>query len=324
MNKHYPEITTLIDETKRLQWMSHRVGMNDFLYLDSRRKQTQKCLMLLERFQDQLDSEVILQIRWVLKYILLENWTRQLFPSSHGVIPPGRHKTESYLNKNESLKHDVLEPRNYIGIDPEAFSDLDAPSIVTALTPAKYCQPEHSHSENYEVTFYAGPSLAKFRNNGEMQELSVWFWDFAIIPPGTIHSIENHTDAPVMNISIKLPWALKDRGAQIDNRIGVCNIQHMVESERTGIYEAVFPTIDVPYTIGIYDFSAISDASVTIESMHKSAAYVISGDYIGHFSDTDHQYVLQKDSTIILDGTKHFIIDRVINPGVIYQANLLG
>lgn len=205
MNKNYPEISILIDETKRLQMMSHRIGMNDFLYLDSRRKQAQKCLMLLEKLQEHIEPDIATEIKRVLKYILLENWARQIFPAQHGIIPPGRHKTESYLNKNDYLNHDVLEPRNYIGIDPLAFSDLDAPSIVTALTPARYCQPEHSHSENYEVTFYVGSSLAKYRNNGNIHELPVSYGDFAIIPPGTIHSIENPSDTPVMNISIKLP-----------------------------------------------------------------------------------------------------------------------
>ncbi len=316
------EIHILIDEIKHLHTMSQRIDMSDFLHLESRIKQTQRCFLFFKKFENLLDEDMAIKIKNDIKYILLENWSRQILPNQYGVISPGNNKRESYLNKDGYFGLELLEPRNYIGIDPTAFSHLDTPSIVTALTPARYCQPEHSHSGNYEITFYAGPSLVKYRNNGDICELPVSYGDFAIIPPDTIHTIENPSDTPMMNISIKLPGALLDRGKTIDNRTGTCRIEHMTQTPENGIYIKTFPDVNIPYTIGIYDFHNITTPKVAIKSQGKSACYVISWDYVGHFSNEDKQHVLQAESTIILDGKRDFIIDTVINPGVIYQAEL--
>lgn len=72
------------------------------------------------------------------------------------------HKRETYSNISKIIERKTLEPREYIGIIPEAYSDLDAPSLVTALTPPHYQQPWHDHGENREVTFYTGPSIGKY------------------------------------------------------------------------------------------------------------------------------------------------------------------
>lgn len=317
------EILLITEEIQHLHAMSHRIDMNDFFHLESRMKQIQKCAVLFKKFEEHIDPRIANKIKNDIKYILLENWSRQILPNHYGIIPPGRNKVESYLNKDGYFGLELLEPRSYIGIDPTAFGHLDTPSIVTALTPARYCQPEHSHSGNYEITFYADPSLVKYRNNGDMCELPVSYGDFAIIPPDTIHTIENPSDTPMMNISIKLPGALLDRGKTIDNRTGTCRIEHMTQTPENGIYIKTFPDIDIPYTIGIYDFYNITTPKVAIKSQWKAACYVISWEYVGHFSDEEKQYVLQAESTIILDGKRDFIVDTVVNPGIMYQAELI-
>lgn len=106
----------------------------------------------------------------------------------------------------------MLEPREYIGIVPEAYSDLDAPSLVTALTPAHYEQPWHDHGENWEITFYTGISYGKYQTQGQEYSIEAQFGDVIIFPPKTRHTIQNPTDHAVMNLSIKLPSALLDRG----------------------------------------------------------------------------------------------------------------
>lgn len=136
----------------------------------------------LRAYKDKFSEKNYTLIMDSLQLIRLENWTKQL-QKPYGIIRNSHLKKEQYLNRINDLSVTVLEPREYIGIDPYADSDLDAPSVVTALTPPKYTQPLHSHDKTTEVTFYTGPSEAVYYDDGIEKVISVSYGDMVIIPP---------------------------------------------------------------------------------------------------------------------------------------------
>ena len=256
---------------------------------------------------------------------MLENFSRQILPKTSGIIKKHGHKTENYLNKNDMLKKKVLEPREYIGIDPEAYSDLDAPSIVTAMTPPKYTQPEHFHENNYEITFYTWKSLAKYKNGWETISLEANFWDFIIFPPNTIHTIHNPWNEPLINISVKLPSALLDRWSKIDNRPWKWEIRKSQKTSIDWVYKATFEKEWVPYYIKIFNFSEIENSEIILDSEWKKACfYIVKWDFIWNFLNEKKKNSLSQWDVILLDPKTKFNIQALNWEGVIYSVFLLN
>ena len=121
--------------------------MNKVLYLETRRKKAQEVKRRLEDLYEaeKISKPLYKEMKQKANQILFENFSKQILPQQTGIISAENQKKEDYLNpgKLENLK--VLEPRQYIGIDPSVETDLDAPSLVTAITPPEYEQPRHDH-----------------------------------------------------------------------------------------------------------------------------------------------------------------------------------
>jgi len=313
----------LLKWVEKLAEMSLREDIHKHINLQSRRIQAQKLILLLEWEKDKFDKKTFIELKQNLKNILFENFARQILPKTSWIIKKHWHKDERYLNDNSMLNKKVLEPREYIWIDPLAYSDLDSPSIVTALTPPKYIQPEHTHENNYEITFYTWRSIAKYRDNWEIIELEANFWDFVIFPPNTIHTIYNPWDEPLMNISIKLPSALLDRWKNIDNRSWIWEIKKMQNTNTQWVYKTTFKKEGVPYFIKTFNFSEIKDWKIRLESdENKACFYIIKWDFIWKLNSGWKIKTLSWWDTIILDKNNYFEIEDLNWDGAIYSVFL--
>lgn len=152
----HPQVTLVRKLVQELYELSHKDSLNDPLYLFSRRQKAQVAKNEIEHLYlaKLLSDQEYHDIKQQLTAVLLENFSQQILPATTGIVLAGQQKTEQYCNFSKAVARQVLEPREYLGIVPEVASDLDAPSLVTALTPPVYEQPWHDHGENWEVTLY--------------------------------------------------------------------------------------------------------------------------------------------------------------------------
>lgn len=307
---------------QELYEISHRDKMNDHIYMFSRRQKAINCLIILESIKENMWVEEFNEIKWLIKNILLENRTKQILPKQHWILRASAHKTELYLNSHPYIERKVLEPREYIGIDPEVGFDLDAPSIVTALTPAEYEQPIHNHAENREVTFYTWPSIGKYYDKWEEHLLEANFWDFIIFPPKTYHTINNPNKYPVRNISIKLPWALLDRSNNLDKSEPWSWEVLKMEEVENWIYKKDFKNIlDLPYNIHIYDMNKIKNTK--INPTWKSVIYVMDWDFIINFLWENKKNVVSESDIIVLNNMNTIEIEKVNGWWKLYMVTLV-
>lgn len=313
-------IKQLLEYIEELYDLSHRRNMEDYIYIFSRRQKAIRALAVLDVIKDEVTEEQYQTAKNLLKNIFLENRSKQILPEKHWIIKSWKLKTELYLNMNTEVNHTVLEPREYIGIDPEAGFDSDAPSIVTAMTPPHYEQPIHNHENNREITFYTWPSIWKFYDEWQEHIIEANFWDFIIFPPKTYHTIQNPNEFPVRNISIKLPWALFDRGKTLDETISGKWEKQALDCVDKGIYKKTFEIQQVPYHIHIYDFT--ERESFTIQPEWKSALYVLGGEFICQI-DEDKKHAMSESDVIIANDSNTITIST-INPGMgkIYMVTL--
>lgn len=313
-------VKNLLESINELYDVSHRRNMEDYIYMFSRRQKAIKALALLDSVKNKLTDDEYKESKDLVKNIFLENRSKQILPNKHWIIKSWKLKTELYLNMNNEVNHNVLEPREYIGINPEVWFDSDAPSIVTAMTPPKYEQPIHNHANNREITFYTWPSIWKFYDKWDEHIIEADFWDFIIFPPKTYHTIKNPNDFPVRNISIKLPWALFDRWRILENSEPWKWEKQSLEFVEKWIYFKEFPLQNVPYKIYIYDFSEIESIQVTPTG--KSALYVLNWDFICNI-DWEKKSAISEADVIIANSTNKIDID-VLNTwiGKIYMVTL--
>lgn len=270
----------------------------------------------------EIDEKIYQFFKEKLQKILFENFSQKILPHTSGVLYPRDFKTEEYLNEQKIFDSKVLEFREYIGIVPEAQDDLEAPSLVTALTPAKYEQPWHDHDNNWEITFYTGRSNGKYELDGERYILEADFGDFIIFPPKTYHTIENPTDKPVKNMSVKLPWALLDRGKEYQ-RGGAGRIEKMKETA-PGVREARFEAEGVPYFSKMYSFDE-NIKNHTICPENKSLLYVLDGGFSVSWlpQNPDDTEIAQDNFAILLDKWTQIDISSLKKSGHIYMIELL-
>ena len=142
-----PKLKDLYQLITELQTFKQGENTNQRQNLFSRRQKAQVAKFLTELYYKQklLSEDCYQEIKKNLSLILLENFSQQILPATTGIIPATKQKKEMYLNTSKVLGKDILEPREYLGIVPEATSDLDAPSLVIAETPPNYQQPWHDH-----------------------------------------------------------------------------------------------------------------------------------------------------------------------------------
>lgn len=280
--------------------LSHREHMNKVLYLESRRKKAQEVKRRLDELFDQqkIEESLYKTMKKQVNQILFENFSKQILPAQTWIITADNQKKEDYLNpwKLESLK--VLEPRQYIGIDPNAETDLDAPSLVTAMTPPEYEQPWHDHGENRELTFYTWPSIGKYQTEGVEKEIKADFGDMIIFPPQTRHTIKNPTQQEVMNMSIKLPSALLDRGKEYKGAKWEWEKRSLIEVEKNH-HVLDIADVGMPYTIEVYAFDQ-EKPTWEICNEHKSLIYpLLNSEYLVS-SETIGKKVLRFKDALVL------------------------
>lgn len=290
---------------KDIHDLSHRNYMNQPLYLETRRKKAQEVKRRIDSLynQEEISTELYKKLKETLLLILFENFSKQILPHQTGIITAEHQKKEEYINpaKLEALK--VLEPRQYIGIDPNAESDLDAPSLVTALTPPHYEQPRHDHWENRELTFYTWPSIWKYQTEGKEKEIKADFWDMIIFPPQTWHTIQNPTDHSVMNMSIKLPSALLDRGKEYTWAFWQGEKRSLLPLKNQH-YTFDLSDIPVPYRIELYEFTS-SKAKHTLQYPNKSLIYpLLHGEFLAESQTLGKKMLRYKDALLLAANEK--------------------
>lgn len=302
--------------------LSKRENLNNIIYLQSRRKKANMLLILFEEYfkRWEISKDDLTFLKKNILNIKLENFSQMILPKTSGIIRPKNFKTEEYLNFQKIVDSKVLEPREYIWIVPEAKSDLDAPSFVTADTPAKYEQPWHDHKDNWEITFYAWKSNWKYKLDGKEYVLEADFWDFIIFPPETFHTIENPNDFSVKNMSVKLPTALLDRWKEFKNTGWAWFIQKMEEIE-PWVKIAKFEKQAVPYFAKLFTFDE-NIKKHKVSPKNKTMLYVLSWEYIISWIDEELS-TLSESSVVLLDSWKKVEIDCLRKNWNIYMIELL-
>lgn len=320
MNENIKNI--LLNISLEIKKMSHRENVNSIQNFFTRRKKYSTFKFLIEQFYENWDipEDVYKDLKDKIFLLMMENFSQMILPEKSWIISPKDFKTEQYLNMQKLLWIDVLEPREYIWIVPEAHSDLDAPSLVTADTPANYEQPWHDHSDNWEITFYTWKSKWKYMFDWKEYEIDADFWDFIIFPPKTFHTIQNPNDFPIKNMSVKLPWALLDRGKTYNNTWWKWFLKKMEEIS-PWVKKATFEEQWVPYFSKLYSFSK-NISSHDIETENKSLLYVLDWAFIIDWLPKKEEVVTDS-FAVILDAWEKINIKTIKEKGNIYMIELL-
>ena len=224
-----------------------------------------------------------------------------------------------YLNTSKVLGRDILEPREYLGIVPEVASDLDAPSLVTAETPPNYEQPWHDHWENREITFYTWSSIGKFKTEGIEHEIQADFWDIIIFPPKTWHTIKNPTDHPVMNLSVKLPSALLDRGKVYQGSAGQGE-KRTLDQKADHVFGHDLNDLGMPYHIRVYVFDEGKSEHI-VSHKGKSLLYPLEWEYLVSTPYFKNK-TFRKGDALLLDAETEASITNLNGEGKIYTVIL--
>ncbi len=317
-NSQLKDLYQLITE---LHTLTHRETLNQPLYFFSRRQKAQVAKFLTELYYEQklLSEDIYKDIKKNLNLIFFENFSQQILPATTGIIASAYQKKEMYLNTSKILGRDILEPREYLGIVPEVISDLDAPSLVTAETPPNYEQPWHDHGENREITFYTWISIGKYKNEGIEEEIETKFGDIIIFPPKTWHTIKNPTDSPVINLSVKLPSALLDRGKCYRGIAGQGE-KRPLNKKADHIFGHDLEDLKMPYQIRVYFFDDTkSEHTVLYEG--KSLFYPLEWEYL-----VSTQYfknkTFRKGDALLLDAETEVSMININGEGKVYAIHL--
>ena len=316
-----PKLKDLYQLITELQTFKQGKNTNQRQYLFSRRQKAQVAKFLTELYYEQklLSEDCYQEIKKNLSLILLENFSQQILPATTGIIPATNQKKEMYLNTSKVLGRDILEPREYIGIVPEVASDLDAPSLVTAETPPNYEQPWHDHWENREITFYTWSSIGKFKTEGIEHEIQADFWDIIIFPPKTWHTIKNPTDHPVMNLSVKLPSALLDRGKVYQGSAGQGE-KRTLDQKADHVFGHDLNDLGMPYHIRVYVFDEGKSEHI-VSHKGKSLLYPLEWEYLVSTPYFKNK-TFRKGDALLLDAETEASITNLNGEGKIYTVIL--
>ena len=316
-----PKLKDLYQLITELQTFKQGKNTNQRQNLFSRRQKAQVAKFLTELYYEQklLSEDCYQEIKKNLSLILLENFSQQILPATTGIIPATNQKREMYLNTSKILGRDILEPREYIGIVPEVASDLDAPSLITAETPPNYEQSWHNHWENREITFYTWFSIGKFKTERIEHEIQADFWDIIIFPPKTWHTIKNPTDYPVMNLSVKLPSALLDRGKVYQGSVGQGG-KRTLEQKADHVFGYDLNDLGMPYNIRVYVFDEGKSGHI-ISHKGKSLLYPLEWEYLVSTPYFKNK-TFRKGDALLLDAETEASITNINGKGKIYTVIL--
>ena len=316
-----PKLKDLYQLITELQTFKQGKNTNQRQNLFSRRQKAQVAKFLTELYYEQklLSEDCYQEIKKNLSLILLENFSQQILPATTGIIPATNQKREMYLNTSKILGRDILEPREYIGIVPEVASDLDAPSLITAETPPNYEQSWHNHWENREITFYTWFSIGKFKTERIEHEIQADFWDIITFPPKTWHTIKNPTDYPVMNLSVKLPSALLDRGKVYQGSVGQGG-KRTLEQKADHVFGYDLNDLGMPYHIRVYVFDEGKSGHI-ISHKGKSLLYPLEWEYLVSTPYFKNK-TFRKGDALLLDAETEASITNINGKGKIYTVIL--
>lgn len=316
-----PKLKDLYQLITELQTFKQGKNTNQRQNLFSRRQKAQVAKFLTELYYEQklLPEDTYKDIKKNLNLIFFENFSQQILPATTGIIASAYQKKEIYLNTSKVLGRDILEPREYLGIIPEVASDLDAPSLVTAETPPNYEQPWHDHWENREITFYTWSSIGKFKTEGIEHEIHADFWDIIIFPPKTWHTIKNPTDYPVMNLSVKLPSALLDRGKVYQGSVGQGE-KRTLDQKADHVFGHDLNDLGMPYHIRVYVFDEGKSGHI-ISHKGKSLLYPLEWEYLVSTPYFKNK-TFRKGDALLLDAETEASITNIDGEGQIYTVIL--
>lgn len=316
-----PKLKDLYQLITELQTFKQGKNTNQRQNFFSRRQKAQVAKFLTELYYEQklLSEDCYQEIKKNLSLILLENFSQQILPATTGIIPATNQKKEMYLNTSKVLGRDILEPREYIGIVPEVASDLDAPSLVTAETPPNHQQSWHDHWENREITFYTWTSIGKYKNRGIEQEIQADFWDIIIFPPKTWHTIKNPTDYPVMNLSVKLPSALLDRGKVYQGSVGQGE-KRTLDQKADHVFGHDLNDLEMPYHIRVYVFDEGKSEHI-VSHKGKALLYPLEWEYLATTQYFKNK-TFRKGDALLLDAETEASITNINGEGKIYTVIL--
>lgn len=321
MINNTPKLQEFYKLITELHTLAHRENINNPLYFFSRRQKAQVAKLLTELYYEQgfFSKETYEAIKRNLNLIFFENFSQQILPSTTGIIPSTNQKKEMYLNPSKVVGRDILEPREYMGIVPEVASDLNAPSLVTAETPPNYEQPWHDHGENREVTFYTWPSLGKYKHQGQEKEIKADFGDVIIFPPKTRHTIKNPTENPVMNLSVKLPSALLDRG-KIYSWLEGEGEKRSFKKKDDHVFGHDLKDLNIPYQIRVYFFDTEKTEHAIIFE-EKSLFYPLEWEYLVSTKFFKNK-TFRKGDSLLLEAKTQVSITNISGEGKIYAVHL--
>lgn len=256
----------------------------------------------------------------LIKHIRLEAWTKQLLPYRSGIIRSAHAKGHQYTNLDDFWECSI-EPRTYMALSPDDCYDTDGPSLVTALTPPRYTQPIHAHAESDEVTFYAHAARVIYQRGAQRITLDVPPLSVVRIPNRVYHTIQNITDTPALNASIKIPQALRDRMEDHPEDSPMDAVAHLVEATEEGaMHRWQISHHGAPYDIVAGTIDTHQEATLFTDIHEDAMAYVIDGDGVVEFHNascvTPNATVAAGDHIVIQSGA-HMTI-RAITPLTVY------
>lgn len=119
-----------------------------------------------------------------------------------------------------------------------------------------------------------------------------------VFPPQTWHTIQNPTDHSVMNMSIKLPSALLDRGREYKGALGQGEKRSLISLQNQH-YTFDLSDIPVPYRIELYEFSE-NQSIHTIQYKEKSLIYpLLEGEYLAKSKTLGNKFLRYKDTLLL-------------------------
>lgn len=113
---------------------------------------------------------------------------------------------------------------------------------------------------------------------GVEHEIHADFGDVIIFPPQTRHTIQNPTDTPVRNLSIKLPSALLDRGKSYKGALGQGE-KRSIKLTDENYFTLDLADIELPYQLRVYRFDAENPLR-TLQFPQKALLYPLQGEYL--------------------------------------------
>ena len=157
--------------------------------------------------------------------------------------------------------------------------------------------------------------------NGKEHALQVRPYSLVRIPQNTYHTIYNHTNTVSLNMSIKVPKALKDRLEDSPNSLPGDGVAEILEPKTVSENELLWSLSHhkVDYNIRLYRF----ENEIEIRPLRYGLVYCISGEAVAQMSSRQQhlQGVLRPGDILVLDDDTKVYIKALQAPVVLYRVS---